>query len=507
MLENFEKKFKDLAEKTEIPYNPQDWKELSKRIQNTKQKWVIWKKLAVAAAVLLFLCVPTYLLMQNYLPKNLVGQNNNISKDNQQKNNQTFNNQTFNNQSKKIDKNTNTNQNNLKNDNLSTENEINNANNNYLKSQKLDSQIKNENINPKEDLIKNQFVMATKNNIEKNNTLNINKKENKNIENIVENNLKPKNNFELLENNILSENYIHQNITPEYNAKKTEEIKQQHCFGLINQEQTNGVQLGILANISKKSAEQNNPEDAPIFQKRNKRTQIAGFINQNNQDYQDTQLSLLSNKANKITRLQTSMLFNNTKILEGTQIGLVNRAKKMKGRQFGLINIMDSAQGTPIGLITIVGINGYQQLEVGMSEIFQTNLSYKLGTKKFYNIFSVATGYSEPDLKWALGYGFGRKFQFNEKNSANLDFTAYHLNKNSTWTRELLEIFQLKFNYHIKVNKTISIFAGPVVNLLVSDVKSPDLNFNGFTPYTISQGYIGNTIIKSWIGFNGGIAF
>ncbi len=501
-MKNFEKKFKDLADSTEISYDPQDWKDLSARLQNTPKKWTIWKKMSIVAAVLLLLCIPTYLMLDNYTSKNIIANNqisndisNNIQNKSNQKNKDIDNN--FN-QNKKINPNPNSNENNLGENNLTQQNQ-NSINNNNSK------------IKDKIFFAENNFIEKNKGNLSrKNNDLSTEKKSDENKSIVIEK--ENKNKFEVLENNILSENYITQNINIEYNASKEEEeekLKKENCFGMINSTKTNGVQVGFLANISREEdVEEINPENVPILQKRNKRTQIAGLVNYNTQDYQDKQISLLGNKANKITKLQTSILFNNTKILEGTQIGLVNRTRKMKGRQFGLINIMDSVQGgTPIGLITIVKYNGYQQLEINLSEVFQTNLSYKLGTKKFYNIFSIATGYTEPDIKWAIGYGFGRKFEFNKKTSANLDFTMYHLNKGERWVRELNDIFQLKFNYHIKATKNMTFFVGPSLNVLISDVKSPDLNFGGFTPYTISQGYIGNTSIKSWLGGNIGISF
>ncbi|TAE51491.1 MAG: hypothetical protein EAY69_00420 [Cytophagales bacterium] len=491
MLQNFEKKLKDLAENTEIPYNPEDWKLLSARLHHTNKKWTIWKRVAMVAASLLFLSIPTYFVLNDafvtkeitYINQNNKNNQNNSSNNYQktEKNNQNNQNNSIN--KKNIDENKNTQD--------KTSHYYSGNNTSFLVEK---SNIIAVNVDKKTN---ERQKNNDKINEDKNNIITVVAKENKNK-------------FELLQNEIFREEYTPKSITIiSINQKEQEQNKQKKSFGLINYAETKGTQVALFANINRQSNTEIeiNPENTPILQKRDRRIQIAGFINHNGQNYQDKQFALIANKANTITKLQTSTFFNDAKTLEGTQVGLINRAKIMKGRQFGLINIADSAQGTPIGLITIVALNGFQQLELNVSEIFQTNVSYKLGTKKFYNTFSFATGYSEPDIKWAIGYGFGRKFQFNEKNSAHLDFSIYHLNKGNRWTRELNEILQLKFNYHIKLTKSMTAFAGPTLNLFISDVKSPDLNFNGFIPYSIFQGYIGNSSAKSWLGANIGIAF
>jgi hypothetical protein len=494
MLEQFEDRFKELAETYEVPYNANDWENLCKRMRPQNNKFLVWKRMAISAAILLLLVGFSYILIKNNIlndtniskQKNIIVHKNTLNQKNVLKNN-------------KIDIGKKNEDNSLKNNIYSENNTKNNlSNTNNFSEYPFDKEIKSNILSKKID--KNLTIV--KNNIENNDVKNIYSypllsqelnRETPDFQSIeikpIENNQKPK---------------ISKWTTALWIC--ADSVSRENTLALISKAKANGTQIAVFANVTPKE-EVIKAEDSPIFQKRKKRIQIAGLFNNNQQDYQDIQLALLGNSTKKINQLQSSFLFNQARELNGTQIGFVNYAKKMKGRQFGIINIADSAQGTPIGLITIVGQNAYQKLEVGASEMFQTHLNFKLGTRKFYNIFSIATGYSEPNLKWAIGYGFGREFRFSEKHTANLDFSAFHLSQGNRFTRELNTVLQTKFNYHIKVAPKMTLFMGPALNLFLSDVRSLDLNFRGITPYTIAQGYIGNTASRLWLGLNFGLGF
>jgi len=158
-----------------------------------------------------------------------------------------------------------------------------------------------------------------------------------------------------------------------------------------------------------------------------------------------------------------------TKDIYGAQLsGFANYARKVKGFQVGIINIADTIEdGAAIGLLSFVR-KGYHKLELSGGESFQGAANLKLGTHRFYNIFSVGAKIDDETLFWGLGYGIGTLFPLNQKLDMNVDLMAYQVNHNTNWSEYMNILSKAKVQVAYSFNK-IHIFGGASLNVLVSD--------------------------------------
>ncbi|UBM60292.1 carboxypeptidase-like regulatory domain-containing protein [Marinilongibacter aquaticus] len=197
--------------------------------------------------------------------------------------------------------------------------------------------------------------------------------------------------------------------------------------------------------------------------------------------------------------------------LKGVQIAAFNYAKKIQGFQLGVVNIADEIQGTSIGLFNYVKRNGYRRLEFSLSELNATELSFKTGSKPFYNIFAAAYNYNQLNKPQAgLGYGIGTSWKYNTWLGSNLDLLAMtylHEFENiddSSWGQQ----FRLSVGIEAKLGKRIAIFAAPTLNFYATD-ENNNLHFDGYklllSKNDIHDWFSPNSTLYSWLGYKVGL--
>lgn len=244
--------------------------------------------------------------------------------------------------------------------------------------------------------------------------------------------------------------------------------------------------------------------------------QITGFTNLNKGNVRGLQLSGFTNLsynlngsqicgginyAKDVTGIQISLL-NLAKNVTGSQIGLVNLADTLKGTQIGLINISKETKGTPIGLFTWVK-KGYKKLEMTNSDVYLANLSFKTGTNRFYNIFSMGTIARQGYGFWTAGYGLGTRFTFKEsKFSMDIEtnFNAVIDEVNEDWKPNIYSNLNLSLAYDISPRFTIK--TGPTFNVHTHQGSLP-LSYIDVTSST-SQG---DYLVDMWFGYQIGLRF
>jgi hypothetical protein len=238
-------------------------------------------------------------------------------------------------------------------------------------------------------------------------------------------------------------------------------------------------------------------------------SQFSGLLNFDLYNPQNLQVSLVSNFAKTVNGLQAGGFLNIAEEVRGVQLSPgVNVAKKVKGVQIGLINIADSVQGVPIGLLSIVRKNGYQALEMWTSESFHYNFGYKIGVRKFYNIFALASQLDGTNSRWGMGYGFGTQINYTSSSSVNIDLIGFHVGEKLRFTRELNLLTQLRINLNKRLWNRNNVFVGPVLNTLFSDYRNADNSIGSrIAPWILWQDNVGVTKIKMWLGFNFGLSF
>ena len=249
--------------------------------------------------------------------------------------------------------------------------------------------------------------------------------------------------------------------------------------------------------------------------------QGAGFINVANKAKKGVQVAGFGNVAGEgNTQFQGSGFFNVAEEVQGAQVaGFINVAGNVKGMQLaGFLNICDSIDGVPLALISVVKKNGYRKIGFTASEVQYANLSYKMGVKQLYTIYSFGKPMG-PGSRWMFGGGFGTEFDLSEKMVFNIEGTVHQeLWIGSTASPHFLHIDRLnlynslKFLFGWNMDDKVAIHIGPTFNVSVAD-SNPDtgqMAWNEIPPYSFYNHTKNNyeqTNIQMWVGLQGSIHF
>jgi hypothetical protein len=220
------------------------------------------------------------------------------------------------------------------------------------------------------------------------------------------------------------------------------------------------------------------------------------------------------------TSVQGSGFFNVAKEVEGAQLaGFINVAGKVKGVQLsGFINICDSIDGVPLSVISVVKKNGYRNFGFSLSEVQYANITYRMGVKHLYNIYSFGKPFG-PGSRWMYGGGLGTEVDLTEQMILNIEGTVHQ----ELWighpaARHFLYIDRmnlhnaLKFLFGWNMEDKVRIHVGPTFNVAVahSNPEFGRLAYHPIAPYTMYNHTRSNyrqTNVQTWIGVQGGISF
>lgn len=110
----------------------------------------------------------------------------------------------------------------------------------------------------------------------------------------------------------------------------------------------------------------------------------------------------------------------------GIQIaGIYNQAKEVNGVQIGLINFADTIKnGVPVGLISIVRKGRYQEFEFSIADYLSLGISFKLGVKQLYTVYTVGMSVTNDPL-WVVGLGLGQLYEVNPRFSIQPELVWY----------------------------------------------------------------------------------
>ncbi len=238
---------------------------------------------------------------------------------------------------------------------------------------------------------------------------------------------------------------------------------------------------------------------------RTKGAQIAGFFNVAEEFARGAQLAGFINVAG-------------TGTTDAQLAGFINVGRHVKGIQMaGFINVADSLDGIPIGFINVVVKNGYRKFEFSFSETQYANFSYRMGVRRFYNIYSFSKP-AGPGTRWLFGFGLGGELDLNQKVMMNLEAIVnqelwifeqtvrhpFHIDR-----LNLLNQLRVLFTFH--PSDRVYLFVGPTLNVAVAET-NPDI---GYLPwheigpnwafFNRSYNNVARTNVKMWIGITGGV--
>ena len=241
-----------------------------------------------------------------------------------------------------------------------------------------------------------------------------------------------------------------------------------------------------------------------------KGVQLAGLVNAPAKDVRGLQASgLLNTSIGHLHGLQVGLTNVAVKSATGSQIGLVNYTGKLNGFQLGLVNVADSVgKGAGLGLVTFYK-NGYHRFEVGWSETFYLNATFKSGVDKLYMIYTVGFKTDNNRTYWAPGIGVGSLFRLSGGINLNTDLTVSQVNEDEWWTDELNLLSTLKLNFSFNLTERTSIFAGPSFNVVVSGIEDTEGTVIGdsFSPWDLYDKTRSNNRVRMYLGLNAGIRF
>lgn len=222
--------------------------------------------------------------------------------------------------------------------------------------------------------------------------------------------------------------------------------------------------------------------------------QVAGLVNFTGRDMNGGQVAGLVN------------------VTGGTHTGvqfasILNYATRVKGAQIGLLNVCDSIDGVPFGLMSFV-LKGYHSLEISADEVFYTNVAFRTGVRKFYNIFTAGIKPQETDpVIWSFGYGLGTSPRLARWWYMNIDLTSSQVVKGKVDVLRMLN--KLYVGVEWKAARKMALIVGGTLNAYVtdSDAAADDV-FTDYRPHLWrNHTYSDGTNLKLWFGAKVGIRF
>lgn len=249
--------------------------------------------------------------------------------------------------------------------------------------------------------------------------------------------------------------------------------------------------------------------------------QGAGFINVAGKMKKGVQVAGFGNVAGEgNTHFQGAGFFNVAEKVEGAQVaGFINVAGTVKGFQgAGFLNVCDSIDGVPLAFISVVKKNGYRTFGFTASEVQYASLSFKMGVKQLYTIYSFGKP-SGPFSRWMFGGGFGTEIGLSPKMLLNIEGTVHQeLWIGNTASPYFLHIDRLnlynsvKFLFGWNMDDKVRLNIGPTFNVSVADTNPAVgvLAWHEIPPYSFYQHTSNNydqTHVQMWVGVQGSIHF
>ncbi len=249
--------------------------------------------------------------------------------------------------------------------------------------------------------------------------------------------------------------------------------------------------------------------------------QGAGFLNVTGKVKKGVQAAGFGNVTGEgNTHFQGAGFFNVAEDVKGAQIaGFINVAGNVKGFQgAGFLNICDSIDGVPLAFISVVKKNGYRKIGFTISEVQYANLSFKMGVKELYTIYSFGKP-KGPGSRWMFGGGLGTEIGLSEKMMLNIEGTVHQElwigNNGSPYFLSIdrLNLYNtLKFLFGWNLDDKVDLHIGPTFNVSVAD-SNPNmgaLSWHEIPPYSFYNSTSNNydqTNVQIWVGLQGSISF
>lgn len=195
-------------------------------------------------------------------------------------------------------------------------------------------------------------------------------------------------------------------------------------------------------------------------------TQLAGVGNFASGDVSGFQLSGAMNiTSGELEGGQVAGITNiHLGTLNGTQIsGFLNHADTLRrGLMLAPINICDTVEdGAVLGFLSFVK-TGVHSLEIEQGSDMITNLNFRTGVPKFYNIISLGANFN--DRFYHIGYGVGSAVYLGKKKRSHMDVDFDWHNRFDNQGFHLDQTVRSKATVAVRLFDAFELFAGGAFN-------------------------------------------
>lgn len=230
--------------------------------------------------------------------------------------------------------------------------------------------------------------------------------------------------------------------------------------------------------------------------------QAAVFGNLSNGLARGVQIAGLANLNRATDGLNVATLLNLTsQSLRGAQVGILNYAKTMRGVQVGLMNISGKNDGYSIGLINIA-FHGYHKFGFSTNETTPYNLTYRGGSRRFYNILAVGKDKSSQEQLYTAGLGFGKELRFSKLLALNPEISSQYVYQGS-W-KEINILNKLELGLQLRINSWIALSAAPTLNIYHTTQHRKIGDF-GLLQHKHKDFQLNNPAYTGWFGWSAGL--
>lgn len=159
--------------------------------------------------------------------------------------------------------------------------------------------------------------------------------------------------------------------------------------------------------------------------------------------------------------------------------------------------------GIAIGVWSIVK-NGYKTIQVGGNETFISEISFKSGVRKFYNIISLGANIRNNTIKWGWGYGIGTIWAVSKRIDLSFEAMSYHLNEDRWWSKNTNLLNRANLTASYRLTDTFSVYAGPAWNVWFTRNNSYSMDPT-FRDWTVYQRTTKRGEVSMYPGLNAGL--
>jgi hypothetical protein len=198
---------------------------------------------------------------------------------------------------------------------------------------------------------------------------------------------------------------------------------------------------------------------------------------------------------------------------DGVRIGVINAAKRTRGFTLGVINVAPHDDGESFGVLSFIG-NGIHDAYAYASDLFVTNVGFKLGSRHLYTSFgvgyqpgddvAVASDGSQTYLRGSRRFGLagsvGWRIPVDRGLLSYLEVEAADVNVRSHWSNwsDQPQVATLRLIAGMRLAPQFAVIAGAGVNTAIG-TNNVDLDLGFGLPQSVSHD--GGTTVRIYPGF------